>query len=295
MGSRICPLVWGELLDDGGRLAGSASHDVVSSLHGGRLLSVFCVWQPDSIESAPTAAYQPSTKLGTPSFFEDDFLSSKIKGHVNSIQADRSGNLWFGCDDGLICLRNGIVKRYTAADGLTSTEVRIILEDRRGTLWIGTAEGLSSLKNNHFFPLRAMNGWRFGVVEALYEDATNHFDSVWAAGWIVQSNFRTRGQPGGFKAQDGKLWFATQRSVIIVDPKAVPFDSSPPPVKIEECTLEQQPVPCRSELRIKPGLTNLKIQYTALSFIRPEEFLFKYRLEGLGDSWTDAGNRRTAY
>src|SRR5215510_11730324 len=29
-----------ELLDDGGRLAGSASHDVISFLHGGRLLSV---------------------------------------------------------------------------------------------------------------------------------------------------------------------------------------------------------------------------------------------------------------
>src|SRR5215831_16350013 len=36
-------------------------------LHGGRLLSAILVWQPDSIESAPTAAYQPSTKLGTPS------------------------------------------------------------------------------------------------------------------------------------------------------------------------------------------------------------------------------------
>src|SRR5215472_7555350 len=52
-----------ELLDNGGRLAGGASHDVVSFLHGGRLLSVFCVWQPDSIESVPTAAYQPSTRL----------------------------------------------------------------------------------------------------------------------------------------------------------------------------------------------------------------------------------------
>ena len=30
-----------ELLDDGGRLARSAGHDVISFLHGGRLLSVF--------------------------------------------------------------------------------------------------------------------------------------------------------------------------------------------------------------------------------------------------------------
>jgi hypothetical protein len=66
-GKQDLPVALAELLDDGGRLAGSASHNVVSFLHGGRLLSVFCVWQPDSIESAPPAAYQPSTKLGTPS------------------------------------------------------------------------------------------------------------------------------------------------------------------------------------------------------------------------------------
>ena len=53
-----------ELLDDGGRLASSASHDVVSFLHAVGFFRIR-VWQPDSIESAPTAAYQPSTKLGT--------------------------------------------------------------------------------------------------------------------------------------------------------------------------------------------------------------------------------------
>ena len=35
MGSRICPLGLAELLDDGGRLARGASHDVVSFLDGG--------------------------------------------------------------------------------------------------------------------------------------------------------------------------------------------------------------------------------------------------------------------
>ena len=55
-----------ELLDDGGRLARSAGHDVIRFLHGGWLLSDSS-WQPDSIETGATAAYQPSTRLGTPS------------------------------------------------------------------------------------------------------------------------------------------------------------------------------------------------------------------------------------
>jgi hypothetical protein len=60
-GKQDLPIGSTELLDDSGRLPRSAGHNVIRSLHGGRLLSVFCVWQPDSIESAPTAAYQPST------------------------------------------------------------------------------------------------------------------------------------------------------------------------------------------------------------------------------------------
>jgi len=49
-----------ELLENGRALARGPGHDVVRFLHGGRLLSVICVWQPDSIESAPTAAYPDS-------------------------------------------------------------------------------------------------------------------------------------------------------------------------------------------------------------------------------------------
>ena len=40
-----------ELLDYGGRFMCGTGHDMVRFLHGGRLLSVFCVWQPDSIET----------------------------------------------------------------------------------------------------------------------------------------------------------------------------------------------------------------------------------------------------
>jgi len=65
-GKQDLPIALTELLNDGGRLAGSARHDLVSSLHGGRLLSVFCVWQPDSIESAPTAAYDLQLNSGRP-------------------------------------------------------------------------------------------------------------------------------------------------------------------------------------------------------------------------------------
>src|SRR5262249_17448892 len=44
-----------------------------------------------------------------------------------------------------------------------------------------------------------------------------------------------------------------------------------------------------------PGQDDLEIGYTALSFIKPEQTRFKYRLDGKDDRWTDADTRRGAY
>src|SRR6185503_14421438 len=51
---------------------------------------------------------------------------------------------------------------------------------------------------------------------------------------------------------------------------------------------------CREGLRINPGQSNLEINYTALSFIKPEQVRFKYQLVGQDREWIDAGTRRSA-
>jgi signal transduction histidine kinase len=44
-----------------------------------------------------------------------------------------------------------------------------------------------------------------------------------------------------------------------------------------------------------PSQHNLEIHYTGLSFIKPEQMQFRYRLEGLDEDWTNAGTRREAF
>src|ERR1051326_3841772 len=66
MGSRICPLVWQNcsmMAGDSRAARVTMSYAFFTAVGSFRIR----VWQPDSIESAPTAAHQPSTKLGTPS------------------------------------------------------------------------------------------------------------------------------------------------------------------------------------------------------------------------------------
>jgi signal transduction histidine kinase len=95
--------------------------------------------------------------------------------------------------------------------------------------------------------------------------------------------------------RDGKLWFPMLGGIAVVDPAAVPFNPAPPPVVIEECLLDRQPVAFQSGLQIRPGAQNLEINYTGLSLIKSEQLRFRYRLEGLDHDWVEAGTRRTAY
>ena len=60
------------------------------------------------------------------------------------------------------------------------------------------------------------------------------------------------------------------------------------------CSIAQRwppTTPCAS----RPGQRNLEIEYTALSWSRPQRISFKYRMAGLDPTWVDAGTRRTAY
>jgi len=54
-------------------------------------------------------------------------------------------------------------------------------------------------------------------------------------------------------------------------------------------------VPLNGSLKLAPQQDNLEIRYTGLSFIKPEQVRFRYRLEGLDDNWTEAGARRAAF
>src|SRR5262249_35098081 len=101
-------------------------------------------------------------------------------------------------------------------------------------------------------------------------------------------------QPAGFKARDGRLWFPTTHGIAVVDPSAVRMNPSPPPVLIETALLENRGIALAQGVRLSPGQQGLEIRYTAPSFINPDHVRFRYRLEGLDNEWTDAGNRRSA-
>ena len=102
-------------------------------------------------------------------------------------------------------------------------------------------------------------------------------------------------QPAGLKASDGKLWFPTAGGIAVVDPQKARPVTVPPPVLIEDIMIDQSIViPSAGAVRLEPGRSVINVNYTALAFRGAEGLRFRYRLEGVDQNWTEAGDRRTA-
>jgi signal transduction histidine kinase len=79
--------------------------------------------------------------------------------------------------------------------------------------------------------------------------------------------------------------------VAVVDPSAVRVVPSPRAI-IEEVRVGGKPVEASQSVTVPADADMFEIVYTAPTFVRAEQVRFRYRLQGLSESWVDAGERR---
>jgi signal transduction histidine kinase/ligand-binding sensor domain-containing protein len=214
-------------------------------------------------------------------FTEADGFTGEI---VRSIYEDADGVLWFGMyDSGIYRLKNGKFTHFTANEGLFDNGAFRILEDADGNFWVSCNVGIYRLKKSE------LNDFADGKISQVSSIFYNKRDGM------LNSECNGGGQPAGIKANDGQLWFPTQKGVAVIDPKAVSLNRQPPPVVIESLLVDAKSVENTPTLTIRPEQVYLEIHYSGLSFIQPELVRFKYKLENWDGDWIDAGTRRTAY
>jgi signal transduction histidine kinase/ligand-binding sensor domain-containing protein/CheY-like chemotaxis protein len=236
---------------------------------------------------------------------------------------DPDGTLWIGTDGGLVRLRDGRFRVFR--DGMSQPAVFAMHRDSEGTLWIGTlGGGLNRFRDGSFTAFTTADGLFDDLVFTILEDDTGHLWMSCNRGIFrvaladleayghgelarlpVESFGRLDGMrdsecnggtcPAGWKARDGRLWFATNDGAVVTAAHAL--DASRPrlPVVIEGATVDGTPYAPNAALVAPPGKGDLEFRYTALSFRDPGSIRFRYRLDGFDDEWIDAGARRTAY
>jgi len=215
-------------------------------------------------------------------FHAADSLSNQP---IYSLHADAAGTLWAGTfRGGLVRFQAGKFARITATNGLPADIISQIQEDNHGRLWLGTHQGIFCVSK------LALNNCADGQVSSVDYVAYGRHDGLPAL--ECSDGY----QPASWRGPDGKLWFSTVRGVVWVNPDVFLAQSVPPPVLIEEMTVDGESVPLNGgEIVVPPGHSQFDFRFTALSYEAGDRARFRYRLEGNDSRWVDAETLRTAH
>ena len=256
---------------------------------------------------------------------------------VRAFRATTDGALWMGtAGGGLARYHDGRFRLVTTASGLPSDQVRALHADPEGWLWVGTeGRGLARVDprewgdgraGGRIVSYRVRDGLFDEVVHQILPDdagrlwmssnrgifrvdrgelhafADGRLARLHSTGYTERDGLRNReanggSQPAGVRTRDGRLWFATQDGVAVVDPAAVARNRVPPGVVVEQVTAGSAvlPVTGAAPLALGTDQRDLEIAYTALTFLAPASVRFRYRLDPYDADWVDAGERRRAF
>jgi signal transduction histidine kinase/ligand-binding sensor domain-containing protein len=204
---------------------------------------------------------------------------------IRSLHAAADGSLWIGyAAAGLGRLRDGQFARVGVEHGLIDENICGMAVDAGGWMWIASDRGVFQVGERE---LNAVADGRADRVRAIPYGRDEGLPSL-------QANYGSA--PNSVVSGDGRIWFATRTGLAVVHPERVRPNRIPPPVLIERFVLDGhvQAFAPAVPLRLPPRHRNIEVEFTALSFIAPENVRFRYRLEGLDEEWHEAGMRRYA-
>ncbi|MBC7982807.1 MAG: response regulator [Candidatus Obscuribacterales bacterium] len=203
---------------------------------------------------------------------------------VPALYEDNDGAVWIGTGGGgLNRLKDGKLTTFTEKDGLYDNKIYTIVEDSIGYLWMGSSRGIWRVAKQELNAFARNEITKFKSVAYGRGDGLRSF-TIANTGLMNPSSWRSR---------DGRLWFPTFLGVAAIDPTHIKINETPPPVVLEGMLANRQRV--RPNEQLEAGRHDFEFNFTAMSFIAPKQTLFRYKLEGYDQEWTEPDTRRTAY
>jgi len=208
-------------------------------------------------------------------------------GSVTNLQVEKDGALWAATDSGLSRTKNGRFATLDRGNGLPCDPIHWMIRDDEGSFWLDTPCGLLRLARSEIdaWTVAVDNGRATNRV--LHPEVFDNYDGV----RVHEQAYRPYNPPIT-KSLDGRIWFVSFDGISVIDPRHLPFNEVPPPVHIERITANGKTYDTSNGLRLPPRIHDLKIDYTALSFVVPEKVQFRYQLEGQDRNWREVANDR---
>lgn len=241
---------------------------------------------------------------------------------VNSIFEDSNLKLWIGTSEGLYfcdklndsyCIKKNLF--------LESQFIRNIVEDEFETIWVGTyGSGVVEIKgekenyldtrnnlpeNQAYLHFAANNKglWYFtrnkknGKFQRIVLDSINNQkEFIVKEIYSIPGNVNVEGISGFplfIHKSDHSYVLASSNSLLKFDPMSVV--SVNPILQMDKILINDEEINLNDFSTIEANAIHFEFHYSSLDFIRGDNQLFEYKLEGFEEKWQLAGLRKVAY
>jgi len=202
---------------------------------------------------------------------------------IRCLLPTEDGSLWIGyAGAGLGHLRDGRFKRISTAEGLPDTYISGMMVDEAGCFWFASDRGIFQVRQ------RDLEALLEGGAEQVHPIVYGRDEAL----PNLQANYGYA--PGSARGRDGRIWFPMRTGLAVVYPDRVTPRRMPPAVTLEQVVVDGQPAVIKPGelMRVRPDHRRLEIEYTAFSFVAPEDIIFRHQLEGWDEDWVEGGNSR---
>jgi signal transduction histidine kinase/ligand-binding sensor domain-containing protein len=192
------------------------------------------------------------------------------------------GSMFLGTSSGLVFFgagKNTTSWNVAQREGLPGDAVFAVVEDEHGDLWLTTTGGICRI------PRRQLDAMNSGAAKQVSPEIYTLADGLKGRSVLPM------GQVTATRAHDGRLWFATTAAPAVASPIAT--EEAQPQALLGDVTVDERHVE-PDQLTISPGRHRLTFNFTAPSFIAPEQIRFRYRLTGWDTNWIEADTTREA-
>ena len=237
------------------------------------------------------------------------------------IHEDRFGDFWISTNQGVFLREGEGFRRFGKADGLFEDDARSIYEDEEGFLWLSSFGRLCVYDRERFHQIQLPEFHKNGVI-TFVTDGLGYL-------WIGTQNglFRASrsqllaridnpgapldirsfnkadglkgvqfavGQAAAIRTLDGRLWFATDRGILAIDPTQIDPPPTLPPPLLEQLIVDDQTEDPAREIVLAPGRHRVTASFTAVRFEAPQSLEFRFRLDPYDPDWQRADQTRQA-